>query len=319
MVEMMKTREGFGHGLVDAGEKNLNVVVLVGDLRESTNVNFFAEKFPERFIEVGIAEQNMANVAAGLSLVGKIPFFTTYGAFAATRCLDMLRVTICYSNLNVKIGGAHGGISVGPDGATHQALEEISILRSLPNMKIIVPCDYYETRKAALAAMDIEGPVYIRFGRENVPVVTDENTRFEFGKGGIYREGNDIAIIVCGVMLAEAIDAADQLSNDGIYARVINIHTVKPIDEDIIIEAAEDCGAIVTAEEHQIFGGFGSAVAEVVVQNHPVPMEFVGIRDSFGKSGKPGELMQAYNLKAPDIIEAAHAALERKKHSRGPQ
>jgi transketolase len=316
MVEMMKTREGFGHGLVDAGEKNKNVVVLVGDLRESTNVSFFAEKFPERFIDVGIAEQNMANVSAGLSLVGKIPFFTTYGAFATTRCLDMLRVTICYSNLNVKIGGAHGGISVGPDGATHQALEEISILRSLPNMKVIVPCDYYETRKATLAAMDIEGPVYIRFGRENVPVVTDENTSFEFGKGEIYREGNDVAIIVCGVMLAEAIDAADQLSEEGIYARVINIHTVKPIDEDIILEAAEDCGAIVTAEEHQIFGGFGSAVAEVVVQNHPVPMEFVGIRDSFGKSGKPGELMHAYHLKAPDIIETVHTVLERKKSSR---
>jgi transketolase len=316
MVEMMKTREGFGHGLVDAGEKNKNVVVLVGDLRESTNVSFFAEKFPERFIEVGIAEQNMANVSAGLSLIGKIPFFTTYGAFATTRCLDMLRVTICYSNLNVKIGGAHGGISVGPDGATHQALEEISILRSLPNMKVIVPCDYYETRKATLAALDIDGPVYIRFGRENVPVVTDENTRFEFGKGEIYREGNDVAIIVCGVMLAEAIEAADQLSEEGIYARVINIHTVKPIDEDVILEAAEDCGAIVTAEEHQIFGGFGSAVAEVVVQNHPVPMEFVGIRDSFGKSGKPGELMHAYHLKAPDIIEAARAVLERKKSSR---
>lgn len=313
MTELMKTREGFGHGLVDAGDKNKDVVVLVGDLRDSTNVSFFAEKFPDRFIEVGIAEQNMANVAAGLSLVGKIPFFTTYGAFASTRCLDMLRVTICYSNLNVKIGGAHGGISVGPDGATHQALEEISILRSLPNMKVIVPCDYYETRKAVLAAIDIDGPVYIRFGRENVPVVTDEDTRFEFGKGKIYREGNDVAIIVCGVMLAEAIEAADQLSIDGIYARVINIHTVKPIDEDIIIEASEDCGAIVTAEEHQIFGGFGSAVAEVVVQNHPVPMELIGIRDSFGKSGKPGELMQAYHLKAPDIITAAHRALERKK------
>jgi transketolase len=316
MVEMMKTREGFGHGLVDAGEKNKNIVVLVGDLRESTNVSYFAEKFPERFIDVGIAEQNMANVAAGLSLVGKIPFFTTYGAFATTRCLDMLRVTICYSNLNVKIGGAHGGISVGPDGATHQALEEISILRSLPNMKIIVPCDYYETRKATLAAIDINGPVYIRFGRENVPVVTDEETRFEFGKGEIYREGNDVAIIVCGVMLAEAIDAADQLSNDGIYARVINIHTVKPIDEDMIIEAAEDCGAIVTAEEHQIFGGFGSAVAEVVVQHHAVPMEFVGIQDSFGKSGKPGELMHAYHLKAPDIMAAVRHVLERKKSSK---
>ena len=201
MVEMEKTRVGFGHGLVDAGEKYPNVVVLVGDLRDSTNVSFFAERFPERFIEVGIAEQNMANVAAGLSLVGKIPFFTTYGAFATCRCLDMLRVTTCYSNLNVKIGGAHGGISVGPDGATHQALEEISILRSLPNMKVVVPCDYYEIRKATLAAVDIKGPIYIRFGRENVPVVTGEDTPFEFGKGVLYRDGGDVAILACGVML----------------------------------------------------------------------------------------------------------------------
>ncbi len=312
MVEMRKTRVGFGHGLIDAGEKHDNLVVLVGDLADSTNVNFFAEKYPERFIEVGIAEQNMANIAAGLSLTGKIPFFTTYGAFATCRCLDMLRVTICYSNLNVKIGGAHGGISVGPDGATHQALEEISILRSLPNMQVIVPCDYYETRKAVMAAAEIYGPVYIRFGRENVPVVTDENTPFEFGQGRIYREGTDIAILACGVMLYEAIVAADELKNDGVGARVINIHTIKPLDEDIIIEAARECGAIVTAEEHQIYGGFGSAVAEVVVKSHPVPIEMVGVHDSFGQSGQPDELMKAYNLKSTDIVKAANKALRRK-------
>ncbi|HDS00482.1 MAG TPA: transketolase family protein [candidate division Zixibacteria bacterium] len=312
MVELKKTRVGFGHGLVDAGRKSEKVVVLVGDLRDSTNVNFFAEEFPQRFIEVGIAEQNMANVAAGLSLVGKIPFFTTYGAFATCRCLDMLRVTICYSNLNVKIGGAHGGISVGPDGATHQALEEISILRSLPNMKVIVPCDYYETRKATLASIDIKGPVYIRFGRENVPVVTGEKTPFEFGKGALYRDGGDVAILACGVMLYEALAAADELQRDGIDARIINIHTVKPIDEDIIIKAASECGAIVTAEEHQVYGGFGSAVAEVIVKNSPVPMEFVGIQDSFGRSGQPEELMQTYHLKAVDIIKAAMKVLGRK-------
>jgi transketolase len=312
MAEMKKTRVGFGHGLVDAGEKNDKVVVLVGDLRDSTNVNFFAERFPERFVEVGIAEQNMANVAAGLSLVGKIPFFTTYGAFATCRCLDMLRVTICYSNLNVKIGGAHGGISVGPDGATHQALEEISILRSLPNMKVIVPCDYYETRKATLAAVDLDGPLYIRFGRENVPVVTDENSPFEFGKGAVLREGGDIAIMACGVMLYEALEAANELENEGIDARVINIHTIKPIDEEIIIQAASECGAIVTAEEHQVYGGFGSAVAEVVAKNNPVPMEFIGVQDSFGRSGKPEELMGAYHLKSIDIIGAARRILSRK-------
>jgi transketolase len=312
MVEMMKTREGFGHGLVELGHKNPDVVVLVGDLRESTSVSHFAKEFPERFIEVGIAEQNMANIASGLSLVGKIPFYTTYGAFATCRCLDMLRVTICYSNLNVKIGGAHGGISVGPDGATHQALEEISVLRSLPNMQVIVPCDYYETMKAVQAAAKVYGPVYIRFGRENVPVVTGENTPFEFGKGAVYREGGDIAILACGVMLYEALVAAEELHKQGIKARVINIHTIKPLDHEIIIKAATECGAIVTAEEHQLYGGFGSAVAEVVVQSHPVPMEFVGVHDSFGRSGQPEELMRAYHLKSSDIIKACQKAIARK-------
>ncbi len=193
-VKMEKTRVGFGHGLVDLGDKDERIVVLVGDLMESTNVNFFAEKYPNRFIQVGVAEQNMALVAAGLSLIGKIPFFSTYGAFAAYRCLDMIRITLCYSNANVKIGGAHGGISVGPDGATHQAMEEISILRSIPNMRLIVPCDYWETRKATLAAAAVEGPVYIRFGREPVPVVTDESTPFVLGKANMlsrrHRRGN---------------------------------------------------------------------------------------------------------------------------------
>ena len=312
MVEMQKTRIGFGHGLVETGEKNRDVVVLVGDLRDSTNVAFFAEKFPERFIEVGIAEQNMANIAAGLSLTGKIPFFTTYGAFASTRCLDMLRVTICYSNLNVKIGGAHGGISVGPDGATHQALEEISILRSLPNMQVIVPCDYYETKKATVCASQIDGPVYIRYGRENVPIVTDEKTEFKFGRGAVYRDGGDVAIIACGVMLYESLLAADESAREGIDARVINIHTVKPIDREIIITAARECGAIVTAEEHQIMGGFGSAVAEVVAETYPVPMRFVGVNDSFGRSGQPDELMTAYHLKSPDIVEAVKNVLKKK-------
>lgn len=311
-IEMKKTRVGFGHGLVEAGDKHGNLVVLVGDLRDSTNVSFFAEKFPDRFIEVGIAEQNMANLASGLSLVGKIPFFTTYGAFATCRCMDMLRVTICYSNLNVKIGGAHGGISVGPDGATHQALEEISMLRSLPNMQIIVPCDYYETKKAVMAATEIQGPVYIRFGRESVPVVSDESRPFEFGKADIYREGSDVAILACGVMVHEALVAADELAKVGIEARVVNIHTIKPLDEKVIIDSARKCGAIVTAEEHQVYGGFGSAVAELVVRNHPVPMQFVGIFDSFGCSGQPEELMREYNLKASDIISSTNKILKHK-------
>ncbi|MGH7888991.1 MAG: transketolase family protein, partial [Thermodesulfobacteriota bacterium] len=205
--EKKKTREGFGRALEELGEKNPNVVVLVGDLAESTMVHFFAKKFPERFFNMGVAEQNMTNVAAGLSLTGKTSFFSTYGAFAACRALDHIRITICYSNLNVKIGGAHGGISVGPDGATHQAMEEFAIMRSLPNMKLIVPCDYWEARKATLKAAEIWGPFYIRFGREDVPVITDENRPFVFGKADMHREGKDLTIIACGVMVAEALSA----------------------------------------------------------------------------------------------------------------
>ena len=312
MPEMMKTREGFGRGLADLGRENPDVVVLVGDLTDSTMVSFFAQEFPDRFIEMGVAEQNMMNAAAGLSLVGKIPYLATYGAFATCRCADQIRVTVCYSDLNVKIGGAHGGISVGPDGATHQALEEISMMRSLPNMKVIVPCDFYETRKATVASADIWGPFYIRFGRENVPVVTDENTPFEFGKGLTMRAGGDVAIVACGVMVYEALVAADELAGEGIDARVINMHTIKPIDEPLLAQAAAECGAIVTAEEHQVNGGLGGAVAEVVVRRHPVPMEFVAVLDRFGQSGKPDELMTKFGLKAPNIVQAVRRVLKRK-------
>ena len=312
-VKMEKTRVGFGHGLVDLGEKDERIVVLVGDLMESTCVNFFAEKFPQRFIQVGVAEQNLALVAAGASLVGKIPFFSTYGAFAAYRCLDMIRITLCYSNINVKIGGAHGGISVGPDGATHQAMEELSILRSIPNMQVIVPCDYWETRKATHAAAAAPGPVYIRFGREPVPVVTDESTPYVFGKANTYREGGDVAIIACGTLVYESLVAADVLAGEGIDCRVIDMHTIKPIDREAIIKAARECGAIVTAEEHQVNGGLGRAVAEVLVANHPVPQEFVAVMDRFGQSGKPDELMAAFGLKSKDVVAAVKRVLKRKK------
>ncbi|MBI3872269.1 MAG: transketolase family protein [candidate division Zixibacteria bacterium] len=312
MPEMKKTREGFGRALAELGRTNPDVVVLVGDLTDSTMVSFFAKEFPDRFIQMGVAEQNMMTAAAGLSLIGKIPFLSTYGAFAACRCLDQIRVTVCYSNLNVKIGGAHGGISVGPDGATHQAMEEFSIMRSLPNMKLIVPCDFHEARKATLAAADVWGPVYIRFGRENVPVVTDPDTPFEFGKGLVLREGGDIALVACGVMVYEALQAAETLAGRGIDARVINLHTLKPIDKVLLTRAAEECGAIVTAEEHQIYGGLGGAVAEVVVRHCPVPMEFVAVDDRFGQSGTPDELMTAFGLRAKDIVAAADKVLKRK-------
>ncbi|EQB63296.1 MAG: hypothetical protein RBG1_1C00001G0875 [candidate division Zixibacteria bacterium RBG-1] len=311
--EKKKTREGFGRALEELGEKNPNVVVLVGDLAESTMVHFFAKKFPERFFQMGVAEQNMTNVAAGLSLTGKIPFFSTYGAFAACRNLDHVRVTICYSNLNVKIGGAHGGISVGPDGATHQAMEEFAIMRSLPNMKLIVPCDFWEAKKATLKSAEIWGPFYIRFGREDVPVVTDESRPFIFGKADIHREGKDLSIIACGVMVAEALSAAEMLESQGISARVLNMHTLKPIDKEAIVKAAQETGAIVTAEEHQIHGGLGSTVAQVVAENHPVPMEYVAVMDRFGMSGKPEELMKEFGIKDVNIVEKALKVLKRKK------
>ncbi len=314
-VAMKKTREGFGHALAELGDSNPNVVVLVGDLASSTMVHFFAQKFPNRFFQMGVAEQNMSNVAAGLSLTGKVPFFATYGAFAACRDLDMIRVTTCYSNLNVKIGGAHGGISVGPDGATHQALEEFAIMRSLPNMNVICPCDYWQTKNATVAAAEIWGPFYIRMGREDVPVVTDEKTPFEFGKGIVMRKGNDLAIIACGIMVYEALEAAEVLSNeDKIEARVINMHTLKPLDDEIIVQAARECGAIVTAEEHQIYGGLGSAVAQVTAWHHPVPVEMVAMWDRFGQSGKPEELLVAFGMKSTNIVEKARKALRRRDH-----
>jgi transketolase len=311
--EMKRTREGFGHGLVDLGERDPRVLVLVGDLTGSTNVNYFAEKFPGRFIQVGIAEQNMMCVAAGLAAVGKIPFLATYGAFASCRSADQIRVTVAYTDLPVKIGGAHGGISVGPDGATHQAMEEIAIIRSIPNMKMVVPCDYWETRKATVAIAADPHPCYIRFGREPVPVVTDEGSPFVLGRANTLREGKDCAIIACGVMVYETLVAAEALAARGIECRVVNMHTLKPLDREAVERAARECGAIVTAEEHQVHGGLGGAVAEVVVASHPVPMELVAVHDRFGRSGKQDELMAAFGIKSPDVIRAAERALARKR------
>ncbi|MGH7724378.1 MAG: transketolase family protein [Candidatus Eiseniibacteriota bacterium] len=312
-VAMKKTREGFGHGLVDLGERDPNVVVLVGDLLESTMVSFFAEKFPERFFEIGIAEQNMAGIAAGFAAMGKIPYFATYGAFASCRSADQVRVTIAYTNLPVKIGGAHGGISVGPDGATHQAMEEFAIIRSIPNMNLVVPCDYWEARKATRAARDVPGPVYIRFGREDVPVVTDEKTPFTFGRGEVFGEGTDVTVIACGVLVHEALRARQTMAGRGVSVRVVNLHTIKPLDAALIERCARETGAIVTAEEHQVNGGLGGAVAEVIVRTHPVPVEMVAVHDRFGQSGKPAELMEAFGLKEKDVLAAIERVLERKR------
>jgi len=249
--------------------------------------------------------------------MGKIPFFATYGAFASCRAADQIRVTVAYTNLPVKIGGAHGGISVGPDGATHQAMEEIAIIRSIPNMSMIVPCDYWETYKATLAAAAHPGPVYLRFGREDVPVVTGEHTPFTFGKGEVFGEGTDLTIVACGVMVYEALRAREALAGRGISARVVDLHTVKPLDAALLERCARETGAIVTAEEHQVNGGLGGAVAEVIVRTHPVPVEMVAVMDRFGQSGKPAELMDAFGLRAKDIVAAADRVLARKRSRQG--
>lgn len=310
--EMMLTRQGWADALLELGEKNPNVVVLDADLAKSTLTCLFRDKYPKRFFDMGIAEQNMINTAGGLSLTGLIPFVSTYGVFVSGRAWEQIRTSICYGELNVKLGGAHGGISVGPDGATHQALEEIAIMRVIPNMTVLVPTDYYETKKAVLAAAEINGPVYIRFGREKVPVVTDENTPFEVGKAITMKEGTDVTIVACGPMVAEALDAAEELAKENINAEVINLHTIKPIDKEALIQSVKKTGCLVTAEEHQMAGGMGSAVIEVLAQENPVPTEMVGINDTFGESGKPRELMEKYGITSKEILEKAKKVIDRK-------
>ena len=311
---MKPTRFGFGEGLRDLGRKYSDVVALGADITASVSLDFFQKEFPERFFSFGIAEQNIVGVATGLALSGKVPFFSTYGVFAALRTTDQIRVSVCYNNANVKIGGAHAGISVGPDGATHQALEDIAIMRVLPNMTVLSPCDANQTRLATIAAYEqIDGPVYIRFGREAVPNFTSEEMEFEVGKGQIFKEGSDCTIIATGHLTYHALEAAKLLADEGLSVQVVNLHTIKPIDSELIRQCAKKTGAVVTAEEHQIYGGMGSAVAEVLAKLHPTPIEFVGIEDSFGESGRPDELMEKYKLTAPHIAEACRRAIARKQ------
>jgi transketolase len=310
---MLLTRQGWADALIELGGKDDRIAVLDADLAKSTLTCQFKDKFPKRFFDMGIAEQNMINVAGGLSLTGMIPFVTTYGVFVSGRAWEQIRTSVCYGKLNVKFGGAHGGISVGPDGATHQALEEIAIMRVLPNMTVIVPTDYYETKKAVLASVEIDGPVYIRFGREKVPVVTSKDTPFVVGKAITMKEGKDVSIIACGVMVAEALDAAEELAKQNINAEIINLHTIKPIDRAAILESAKKTGCVVTAEEHQLAGGMGSAVLEVLAQEMTVPVEMVGIKDTFGESGEPRELMVKYGITSKEIIAQALKVISRKK------
>lgn len=312
-VDMVPTRDGYGMGLVEAGEQNDAVVVLCADLSDSTRSARFRDRFPERFIEMGIQEQNMANVAVGLALNGKIPFVSTYAVFCPGRNWDQIRISGCYNNANVKYAGAHSGISVGPDGATHQALEDIALMRVLPHMTVLVPCDVEETRKAVHAAVELEGPVYLRFTRAATPAFTTPKTPFKIGKAHAFRDGKDVALIAAGPIVHSALLAADQLVEAGISCRVINSPSVKPLDEVTVERAARDCGAVVTCEEHQITGGFGSAVAEFLATTFPVPIEFVGMRDSFGESGTPAELLAKYRMDAAAIVRAVKKVVKRKR------
>ena len=311
-LEMTATRDGYGLGLIEAGKKDERVVVLCADLTESTRSEGFAKKFPERFIQMGVAEQNMAVVASGLANYGKIPFISSYAAFSPGRNNEQIRTNISINNVPVKIAGAHAGISVGPDGATHQALEDITLMRVQPNMVVVVPCDAEEARKATVAAAFNNKPTYIRFGREKSAVLTTQSTPFEIGKAITLRNGKDCAIIGCGMLLYNALVAAEELSKEGIECMVINSHTVKPLDEATIVEAAKQCGAIVSIEEHQVAGGLGSAIAECLARNYPVPQEFIGVQDRFGESGKPDELIEVFGMGVESIKEAVKKVISRK-------
>ena len=307
-------RDGFGEALVEAGERNKNIVVLTADLKESTRVNLFAEKFPERFIEVGVAEQALVTIASGMAAEGKIPFTTSYAVFSPGRTLDQIRTTVVLNNVPVKIVGAHAGLGAGPYGSTHQALEDIAIMRTLPNMVVEIPCDYEEAKKATLAVAKNDLPSYLRLARQESGQVTTQNSPFKIGRAEILRQSKspEVAIVACGTLVYEALLAAKELAKIEIEIEVINCHTIKPMDERTIIRAAKTTGAVVTCEEHQIDGGMGSAVAEILSRNFPVPIEFIGVPNCFGESGKSEELFKKFKLTSKDIIEAVKRVILRK-------
>lgn len=314
MAEFKATRNGYGEALVELGAKNPKVVVLDADLSKSTMTYMFGEKYPERFFNMGIAEQNLMGTAAGLSAAGYVPFASSFGIFASGRAYEQIRNIICYAKLNVKIGGTHGGITVGEDGATHQGLEEIALMRVIPNMCVIVPADFNEAKAATVAACEYNGPVYLRLGRDKVETITDYSKQpFEIGKGYLLADGADVTIIATGLMSALALQARTALAAKGVSAAVIHLPTVKPLDTKLIYEYAQKTRAIVTCEEHQIACGMGSAVCEFLAQNIPTPVKMVGIKDVFGESGTPKELLEAYGLNANGIAEAAGEVLKMKK------
>lgn len=312
-LKMVPTRNGYGEGLLELGKNNPNVVVLCADLSESTRSHWFKEQFPDRFIQMGVSEQALAAIAAGMSLAGKIPFISSYACFSPGRNWEQIRTTGCLQRANLKIAGAHAGVSVGPDGATHQMLEDIAIMRVLPEMKVIVPCDAIETRKATIEAAKIKGPVYIRFARAGSPAFTTEATPFKLGKAQVFRDGSDVALIGCGPLVYECLMAAEKLAKLGISARVINNASIKPMDEKTIIAAAKECGAIVTVEEAQAAAGMGGAVCELLCETYPVPVERIGVQDRYGESGEPQELLEHFNLTSPAIIKAAQKVIKKKR------
>ena len=306
------TRSGFGAGLLEAGRRNPKVVAFCADLTGSLKMGDFAKEFPNRFFQTGIAEANMTNMAAGMALSGFIPFTGTFAAFATGRVYDQVRQCIAYSNKNVKVAASHAGVTIGEDGATHQILEDIGLMKMLPNMTVIVPCDYNQTMNATIAAAEYEGPVYLRFGRPKVPNFTPADQKFEIGKAQLLQEGKDVTIFACGHLVWKAVEAMRILKEQGIEAELINIHTIKPLDVEAVLRSVAKTRCVVTAEEHQRNGGLGDSIAQVLALNHPAPIEMVAVDDVFGQSGTPDELLKAYHLDTPDIVEAAKKVIKRK-------
>ena len=312
-MSKMATREAYGKALVKLGQINDNVVVLDADLSKSTKTHDFYKSFPDRFFNMGIAEQNLIGAACGLSTAGKIPFASTFAMFATGRAFEIIRNSVCYPKLNVKICATHAGLTVGEDGASHESVEDIAIMRAIPNMTVLVPADGVETEKIIFEIAKYNGPVYVRLGRSSVPVLFDEDYKFEIGKGTVLREGKDVSIIACGIMVNEALLAQEKLQEEGISARVINMSSIKPIDKDLILESAKETNAIVTVEEHSIIGGLGSAVSEVVGESCPTIVKKVGIKDTFGESGAPNELLKKYELTCDDIVKTVKEAIIAKR------
>ncbi len=309
MADKISTRQAYGDALTELGRENENIIVMDADLSKSTMTAGFKKEFPERFFNAGIAEANMMGMAAGLALSGKTVFASTFAMFAAGRAYEIIRNSIAYPKANVKICATHAGITVGEDGASHQCIEDLALMRVIPGMTVVHPADAVSTRKLLEQIAAEDGPAYVRLGRLNIPVLYDENAEIQLGKGNCVREGSDVTVIACGLMVNEALMAAEELEKDGISVRVIDMHTIKPLDEDIIVKAASETKAVITAEEHSVIGGLGAAVAEVLVRKHPVKMAMVGIQDRFGQSGKPPVLMEEYNITAKDIVKAVKETL----------